>query len=96
MNALTNRVERPAPGIEVHHKQTPEAEATLRFAVCVCSEPSLRCWYVQRRTANYFQAAHARTALRRSYNGLRLEERFRIWDTTGPWPTTHRTKPPSE
>lgn len=79
-------VERPAPGIEVHHSQCPDTERALPFAVCYSSHPG--CWYVQRRAVSLASARMVLGHLRKSYGGTRPRSNFRIWDTAGPWPNS--------
>lgn len=81
--------EHVAPGVEVHHKSTPEAERGLRFAVCYCDSPrgARTAWYAVRRAATAKGAETMVGTLRKAYGGaIRPRENFRVWDTTAGWP----------
>ncbi len=82
---MMDTILRPAPGIEVHQKQCPDDERTLRFLVCYSSNG--QCWYTQRGVTTLAGAAQVVRRLRKAHGGRFLDlKRFRIWDTTRSWP----------
>lgn len=75
-----------APGVELHHKPTPEAEKGLAFALCRIEhrQSGREVWYVLRRSATERGANRMLGAFTAGPNGYRAGQ-FRVWDSRTPW-----------
>ena len=75
-----------APGVELHHKHTPEAEKGLPFALCYLEhrKPEGSVWYVLRRAKSIASANRMMGHIIKT-SGNKRRSQFYVWESGEPW-----------